>query len=973
MTTRKLLAIHIASALGLAASLPAFAADAQDDNSVERVEVTGSRIKRTDVAGQSPILTLQRADMEKTGLNSIGEVLQQLTSGGKALNAKFNSSGNFGFPADGGGIGAGSAQVDLRNLESKRVLVLVDGRRWVNESSASGVGGSVDLNTIPMSIVERIEVLEDGASAIYGSDAIAGVVNVITRKDFDGVEINAYYGEYDKGDGETTKGDITIGGSTDKFSGVFVASYNNQEEISSADRSISREPVPGTGVTRGSSGTPQGRLIFCDPNVQDCAAGDAFDVTLNNGAIPNYNGGNPTAAPGTYHEFGLDDRFNFAPYNLLLTPSERQSMYTQVRYNFTPDVTWYTKALYNNRQSTNQAAPEPIFIGSDAGTGGLGDTIGISALNPYNPTGIDLVAGQNFYLLGRRPLEGGPRIFNQDVDTWYFNTGLEGDFTLGGKVYSWDVSYIKSENTAEQKFKNGYNLRRIQIALGDPTLCAANPGCVPLDLFGGQGPNGQGTITQDMLDWIRMDTKDSSKQKLETWSANITGDLVDLWAGPLAFAAGYEWRDYYGSFTPDQVRTVGESQDSAAIPTSGQYDVSEFYAEFTLPLASDMAFAKLLELNVASRYSDYSTFGSETTSKVGLKWKPIDDLLVRGTWAEGFRAPFIGELYGLAQFGAPITDPCSNAVDNSGSALDTKCQALGVPVGYEQINTQIITNTGGNPDLDPESSDSYTYGFVYSPSWARGAFADRLDFEVSYYHHEIDDAIQAPDAQDLLDACVDSGNPNSEFCNGITRTNTGQINRFTNLVANIGKIETDGWDFKANWGLDSSVGMWTVGFQATYVDDYKASDIFGNEFSRTVGVEVNDSAIPEWQWNSQIGWSMNDVEVTWSTRFIDEVEESCSDFRDNTSLSLANLGLCSNPNSTDNSLSTNKLDSTFYNDVQVAWSNPLGATGLRLSFGINNVLDEDAPECVTCSLNGYDAGTYELPGRFYYMQATYRQ
>ena len=315
------------------ASLP-LQAQSDEPTELERIEVTGSRIKRAAIEGQSPVFTLTREDIAQSGLTSVGDVLQQLTTGGKALNSKFNSSGNFGYPPDGGGIGAGSSQVDLRHLESKRVLVLVDGLRWVNESSASGVGSATDLNTIPLAIVDRIEVLEDGASAIYGSDAIAGVVNIITRRDFKGAELTTYYGEYDEGDGETTRAEATIGGGGDGFNAVFSASYVEQKTVFSRDRAQALEPVPGTGVTRGSSATPQGRFIFSDPRT-----GGDLDITLNPGtATPVYNPANPTGGTSTYNPFDITDRFNFSPFNLVLTPNKRKSLFTQVSYDLSDNV-----------------------------------------------------------------------------------------------------------------------------------------------------------------------------------------------------------------------------------------------------------------------------------------------------------------------------------------------------------------------------------------------------------------------------------------------------------------------------------------------------------------------------------------------------------------------------------------------------------------------------------------------------------
>ena len=330
-------AVHVSLLLSLPAV--AYAQDAATDASaqaktLDTIEVTGSRIKQTDKVTSQPVAIISRARIEASGATSIGDFLQQLSASGKALNAKFNSSGNFGYPPDGGGIGAGSAQVDLRNLGSNRVLVLVDGLRWVNESSASGVSGSADLNTIPLAIVDRIEVLEDGASAIYGSDAIAGVVNIITRKDFNGVQVHAKYGSYGHG-GDDTEADITIGGGSDNFNGVFSASYVDSKGISAGDWDQSSFPVPGAGIAAGSSGTPQGRFTFCDPRLPTDSYGGCdpegnnwFDITLNDGTTaPNYNGGDPVNGAGTYHNWSSADRFNFAPLNLLLTPSKRKSIF----------------------------------------------------------------------------------------------------------------------------------------------------------------------------------------------------------------------------------------------------------------------------------------------------------------------------------------------------------------------------------------------------------------------------------------------------------------------------------------------------------------------------------------------------------------------------------------------------------------------------------------------------------------------
>jgi iron complex outermembrane receptor protein len=469
---RNRLSVAVRSAL-LCSLLPLAAVQAQEAQELDRIEVTGSRIKKAEVEGQTPVTTITREDIAQSGLTSVADIVQQLTGSGSSLNTKFNSSGNFGFPPDGSGVGAGSATVDLRHLGSKRVLVLVDGIRWVNEASASGVSASTDLNTIPVSFIERIEVLEDGASSIYGSDAIAGVVNIITRRSFDGVSASVYYGEFDEG-GDTKSGELAFGGSGDNYSFFLGASTTEQDGISSTKYGPASVPIPGTGLTFGSSATPNGRFDFIDP-----VTGNRRNITTPNGQFfpngPNF--------PGDFIPFGTPTRFNFAQFNLMLTPNERKGVFSQGRFDFSDSVSGYARVLYNQRESLNQAAPEPIFLGPGNGNFWM-DNIVISASNPYSPFPFDLNA-DNINIVARRPVEGGARQFYQDVDTWYFGTGLEGTWEIGDNAYFWDVNYARSSNEADQTNLGSYNIRRIHTALGPLAGCQADPACVPLDIFSG--------------------------------------------------------------------------------------------------------------------------------------------------------------------------------------------------------------------------------------------------------------------------------------------------------------------------------------------------------------------------------------------------------------------------------------------------------------------------------------------------------
>jgi iron complex outermembrane receptor protein len=917
---------------------------------LDSVQVTGTRIKRAEMEGQVPIQTLSRDDIERTGFNSIGEVLQQLTGSGSALNAKFNSSGNFGFPPDGSGVGAGSAQVDLRHLGAKRVLVLVDGIRWVNESSASGVGAATDLNTIPLAIVERIEVLEDGASSLYGSDAVAGVVNIITRRSFDGAQVTLNYGEHSKGDGAQQGVDLAWGHSTDRASIFLGGSWVKQDPVFARTREQSRFPVPGTGLALGSSATPAGRFIFKDP-----VTGAEQDISPNTGiTTPGYDGSAGCSRSDDYHCFGTADRFNFAEYNLLLTPSERKGVFGQLRFSFTDNLQWYLKALVNRRESTNQAAPEPLFLGPEAGTGNpLADNIFISALNPYNPFGFDLDSATNLIMIGRRPVEGGARVFEQRVDTQYVSTGLVGSFDGASRNWFWDINAMYSKNKAEQSNFGSYNILNISRALGDPAACAAITGCVPLNIFGGPG-----TITPQMLAWIQPVVRDRSQNELSLFTANLSSELFDLPAGAVAFASGYEYRKYEGWYQPDPLTIAGHYNGVPSLPTSGSYDVNEVYLELSVPVFANSSMGDKLDLSMAGRYSDYSTFGGEFTPKYGLRWQVSQDFVLRATYAEGFRAPSIGELYGsAARADLQLSDPCSVGLGGTpprGSA--TNCAGLGVPVGYQQANSQISVTTGGNIALDPERSRSVSAGFVWSPWFgSEAAWSDKFDVEVTFYRHHVDGAIQAIDAQTQLDLCVDSLDP--LYCDGITRAATGGINAFNNRLTNLGSIKTDGWDVDLFWTFpESAAGRFKLSWQNSFVGRYEATGAAGQRQPQRPGVEVVDSAIPEWTSNATLDWNNGNWNAAWTVRHIAELTENCGD--------AVAFPICGNQ-----AAGTNTLDAITYHDLQLGYRVDW-LKGLQFSAGLNNLFDKDPPICLSCSLNGYDASTYDIPrGRYWYLRA----
>jgi iron complex outermembrane receptor protein len=900
----------------------------------QSIVITGSRIRRDPLDQDQPVVFVDREAIDRTGLSSVADVLQRLPSSGGALNSKFNNSGNFGNPPDGGGVGAGAAEVDLRYLGSKRVLVLVDGLRYVNGASASGVPGSTDLNSIPESMIERIEVLQAGASSIYGSDAIAGVVNIISRKNQKGLAASAQLGVYGQGDGETQNYQISYGlGNEESGTSVVVGGhYVRQGAVSSAAREISLFPTPGATACDNtcSSGTPNGRFIVLGQ-----------DLTL----IAPVIGRSPTLAD--YRAFaGAADRFNFAPFNFIQTPNERYGAFV----NFTQELgslNFSAKALYNRRESKNQAAPLPLFVGPDAGNGNLLDEIVIDASNPFNPFGQlrgddpnTLVNESTYAFIGRRVVENGPRRYNQTVDTYYGSATLDGSFNVGEFEWHWDVNGLWGKNKAEQVMFGNINAANLAIALGPVATCATTSGCVPFNIFGGNG-----SITPAMLDYVGFIQNDSSSQKVWDVSANLSGSLFNLPGGPLGFAIGVEHRDQSGRFDPDPVIQAGEGSDIPASASGGSYNVDEAFLELRLPLLKDTPFFHRLELTGAARYSDYSISTrpdgfSSTTFSAGINWQPIEDLLFRGSWAEGFRAPSIGELFGTpSRFDQEIVDPCSDFNNNGASAtVRANCIADGVPANgsYVQNNPQLSVRTGGNLDLLPETSESWGVGAVWSPS-----FIPRLSLEANYFNIRVDAAIQSIDAEVLLARCSNAGDALS--CNAITRTSSGAISQIDGLLQNIAGIETDGLDVTLNYRTnETGVGRFGLFWTNTFLFKYRVTvpATVGFTTIDREGTEQGspDQAFPKFKSTAILDWNHREFGASLTGRYIKGVEESDG----------------------------NHLDSVFYTDIQVRWDI---AERFGFALGVNNLFSVDPPACFTCGLNNMDPTTYDVPGRFFYARA----
>lgn len=970
--------IAVLVAVATSAASPVFAQEA-----VEEVVVTGSRIRQNPLEARSPVQVLTSEDIEQSGFVGLGDYLQSLPIAGSSINRTNNSAGNLGFPPDGSGTSTGASEIDLRYLGAKRTLVLVDGRRWVHGSSASGVSGAVDLNTIPTNAIESIEILQDGASTIYGSDAIAGVINVITKRNYDDkLEINSYYGSYTEGDGQATQFDLSWG-SKGPSSRVFLgASYNEQKSIFAGDRAISQYAIPGVPIGL-SSGTPQGGFFFTDPRIPD-PNGDGANfvaITLNNGAVntgqngtlPQYSDSDPCG--GDFHCFTTADRYNWQPANLLGTPVRRINAFTKAEFDLSAAMTLHAMASFSNRDSTSQAAPEPLFFGPGGASGVWMENVIIPANQLYNPFGITLDSS-NIDTLARRPIEAGPRIFEQTVNTVNVALGIDGNFEAGNRQWYWDITGSWFRNQANQRKTGDFNARNLFVALGDPATCAATYGCVPFNLFGGAG-----SITQDMLDYVTYIEKDESTQSLTDITANLSGHLFSLPAGDVGVAIGVERRRESGRFIPDSVVVRGESADPPASPTDGSFDVTEYYGEVVVPIFKDQKFAKKLDLSGAVRSSDYNLFGSTTVFKAGVTWAPLDDLVLRGSWSEGFRAPNIGELFNTgSRFDAAISDPCSNAT----GSLAANCATLGVPPNFVASSSQVGLTTGGNPALRPEEAKTTTAGFTFNASaLAEKMGVARTVVEFNYYDIKLDKAIEAADANAILTTCVTTLDP--FYCDSISRASTGDILRIDNRLDNIAGIDTHGLDwsisvltepsawgqFRFAWSNSNLLGYVerTPGPSGTVVSTERA----GTE------VGVAGGGFPKWKSTLTVGWQLNSWGVELTNRYISSITEACGGLTASFAfLGFANppgpLGLCTNGTSAGTYYSTgdpgtNKIKSRIYTDLLMSWNPKVRDTPLKLQLGIQNLLDQDTPVCRSCTINGFDGTLYPIPGRYVYGRA----
>jgi outer membrane receptor protein involved in Fe transport len=895
-TIGAILAAHVGSAFAQSA------AGASQDG-LQDVTITGSRIKRQDVDGVGPVAVLTAEDIAVSGVVSTEVLLQRLSASagfaGNQTNAYWTSGG------------WGTAQVNLRGLGANRTLVLINGRRVVY--GGTGANGAVDLNMIPTALIERMEVLKDGASALYGADAVAGVVNIVTKQEFDGLQFDVKFGQTAESDGEEIAADMTFGVQGERGSMIASLSYVETEEINMASRQACDLVVSGGSlVCGGTANTPGGRATFL--------TGPQTGQRINFNQTPGGNGNFYEPYSAAKHNVGYFQWLN------AVNPVERTTIALLGHYDVAERVRLFTEVIYNNRQTNQIATPATLQEYYQPGVGKT--AFNIPAAHPTNPT------GQAIRLDRRRLVETDVRETFQETDTWRVVLGFDGSF---GTDWNWDVSYNKGRNTGIDGSTNVANLQRVY-----ETLFNCNGTTVPCGDY-----LGVGDISPAALKYIMFTRRDTGGNEQEAFSANINGKLWELPAGPIGFAAGAEHRKDTGWRDPDPLVVANIANTNQQDAIYGSIEADEVYAELSFPLLKDVPFVQRLEANAAARWSDYDLFGSDTNYKLGLAWAIVDSFRVRGTISTAFRVPNVPELFGGVSEGQLTTaDPCSNyAARGPSSVIYQNCRAAGVPLNFVQLGNVIRTTTGGNRELEPEDADTWTAGIVWEPGFVPG-----LSTTLDYWDIKIDNSIQSIPGTQKLNFCYNSPGLSHPFCAPQYQRRdalTGEVVFLSAQPANIGAEEASGIDLGAQYRTDILGHQSAFALNVSHLSKYEVT-AFPGAVPTVYDGFITGGRGSYTQWRGDLAATVRGEQWTahWNMQYIGGADD---------------INVRTGPGSS--------VSAVQYHNLQFGWEFPMGLT---LAAGVDNAFDEDAPYVASWIDANTDTMTYDLMGRRWYMKATWR-
>lgn len=895
---------------------------------VEELVVTGSRIQRPNLVEATPVQVVGRERIEQQGLENISDILVSLPQFSASFGASRTQSTFSGTSSSGLNV------INLRNLGSSRSLVLINGRR---APSGTIFSNAVDLNTIPSANIERIDVITGGASAIYGADAVSGVVNIITDTNFDGIEMGFSYGEaLDNHDNQNPSGFIRFGTSSERGHAGLTLQYDYQGSVSCADRYICADDFfwspPGAPI-RGPaarSGVPLGGRFFVD--------GVAPSYTFVNGALTPFS----VAAHG----------YNRNADRTLAIPTERVMVAADAKYRINDFITAFAELNYGSSETNGPFEAHPFQSNGDLVSGLLEPSIPTS--NPFVPTALRTLAlanGDSAITWWQRFSGLGDRGSNNLRQSVRGVAGLRGELdTLGGfgKDWNWEASYVWGRTTFDGQ-TNGLVARdalyaglRVQQVVGAPTgtyecvdPLARAQGCVPINPFDGYNDAEQA--------WLVRSGGINSRSELENGLVFISGSLFDLPAGPLQIAVGAESRRvtaYEDYSTEINLGTVTGNQISDSPSTSFKTD--EFFIETTVPVLRGLPIAQELNFEAAYRWSD-SDIGSYDTWKYGGDWSPVNGLRLRAMMNRAVRAPDLGEVTGVSQTFGTINDPCINWATNSNATLRANCQAAGVPGNYDPpltVRQGVSGFVGGNPNLVPEVADTLTYGLVlqarafdFMPTWAKD-----LTISVDRFEIELEGVINTVGRQNIAQLCYTSAaGARDIFCSQLTRGTDPAVpganyvlTDVNDQVQNIASLEISGVDLEVNYGLViadviSGADRWgslNLNTVWTFYDKADQTPYPGGEVLDLLGAAGGSTSDQGWlkrQGNTTLAWTVGSVRGSWTARYIGKTKSAPEDL-----------------------FGTRIVDikARWYNDMQVRWA---ATDNVETYLGVNNVFDKEPP------------------------------
>ncbi|MGH8081036.1 MAG: TonB-dependent receptor domain-containing protein [Lysobacter sp.] len=958
---RKLLTTAVCTAL-VSAVAPAYAQQAAADSNdgvtkIETVTVTGSRISNPNVVSAQPVSVLTAADIKATGAVNIGDVLTTMPQ--LAASFTMGNSGRF--------IGtSGVALQDLRNLGTARTLVLVNGRRMVGASAGDT---SVDTNLIPADWIERVEVITGGASAVYGADAVSGVVNFILKKKYEGANLHAQYGTSQHGSFDKSFISVTGGTNFADDRGNIAASleHSRQDSLEFRDR-FGNEDL----ATINTPGGKYRRSYFNNGGSYEFTGGGVFSST---GEFTNPRDLYVFNPDGSYRPLrtdGLVDAsrrrctdcdHNDSNRSFQLQPKyDRTTLNAVGSFDINNDHRLYFEGMYNkvNSKSAGSAAFNTL--------GTYGGHV-IDADNAYVSPALAALTGGQGFVVSRDDFDSGLRGEDTERKTQRLVIGAEG---VLGSDWQYDVS-VNYGRTHERR-ENLNNRYRERFFAGldavkdgngkivcrsqrDPTSINSSTGemispevaaaCIPFSVFG------DGAISRQARDWFNVTTLTKTRlTQMVAGGSLVNNNLFELPAGPVSLAAGLEYRRETSQQINDPLDIAGATFLNAIPSSSGSYDVRELWLETAVPLLHDLPLIKNLTLGGAIRFSDYNTIGNTRAWRYNLDWVINDSIRLRGNASSAVRAPNIGELFGgQSQNYGFIDDPCDVQQISRGKNPDVRranCAALGLPANFtDQVTGTNEGLSGSNANLDPETGRTWTAGLVFTPSFLEG-FSLNLD----YWEIKLHNAISLLDFEQTAQRCVDTpGGIGNIYCSNVTRRGDGQISNVVAIYQNIAAKETDGVDLGVQYIHDLYGGRMNWKLDATRVLGYTDYP-FQNDKGASVDY-LGALGYPKWKATFSASYARDDWQATWSTRFVSGVTRT-TDY--------------DTYKADPYFISPGKVGSGVIHDVRVAYT--FGKSGWDVYGGITNVFDSDPP--LAMYGDSFGSGVYDTIGRAYYMGFNYK-